>query len=112
MKAPVVSRSTKVIAGALAAPFAILVVLGLIILGREALPGVLFLTGLVIVPISAAVWLGIGAGRATDLRLKRRRRPLARLPKGITGVEDRDLRPDVDRSSTVLATTGEPLVAG
>lgn len=65
-RAPVISRKTKVLAVVLAAPFVIFVVTGLAILGTAALPGFFFFTGLVIVPIGLAVWLGVRCGRLAD----------------------------------------------
>jgi hypothetical protein len=66
----------------------VLVVAGLITFGADALPGFAFFTGLVILPIGVAVWMGVGAGRQTDRRLRLRVRPLPRLPRGLAVVED------------------------
>lgn len=105
MRAPVVSRKTKVIAAALAAPFAVFVVAALVVDGREALPGFLFITGLVIVPIGLAVWFGVGAGRETDNRLRRRRRRLPGLPREFTVAHD----PSFEVGSIDLPLFSRPL---
>jgi hypothetical protein len=103
LRAPVVSRKTKVIAAALAAPFVVFVVAGLIVYGPA--PGFAFITGLIILPIGLAVWLGVRAGRVTDTVLKTRARPLPALPEELQVVED----PSFDLASTDLPLFSRPL---
>jgi hypothetical protein len=102
LRAPVVSRKTKVMAAALAAPFVVLVVAGLIVYGPA--PGFAFITGLIILPIGLAVWLGVRAGRVTDTVLKTRARPRPALPEELL-VED----PSFDLASIDLPLFSRPL---
>lgn len=88
MRAPVVSRKTKRFAWAMAVPFVVFVVAGLVVLGREALPGFAFFTGLIILPIGLAALGGVRAGRLTDHRLRSRARPLPGWTLGLKVVED------------------------
>ncbi len=104
-RAPVISRKTKVLAAVLAAPFVIFVVTGLAILGTAALPGFFFFTGLVIVPIGLAVWLGVRGGRLADSLLKRRRRRMPHLPVQLHGTEDQAF----DVASIALPLFSRPL---
>jgi len=105
MRAPVVSRKTRIFATCCAVPFVILSIVGVVLFGLPALGGVAFWMGLVVAPITFAVWMGRRAGQVTDRKLRRRERDVPECPSGFVGTED----PSFDPSSIPLPLFSRPL---